>query len=230
MNIKGYYMKRRIILVVNMLFSLLVFLGLLYYVVNGQKWEYPSSPYYEACDIRTTTTEDIDLSYEIYRRRVDGNITRNVELVIPANTSVHICGVFSNGTVEIDDIGMDIELDQEIIELLQDYPHRWRGGAFNKTGSLYETSLFWGKISVNQLDSDELTKMHRRLAFKPDHIDDFWNISTIVAIALFAVSSFFITKNERVPLAIKIIIPWIMSLIIVVLHHVTFYIIYMWDL
>ena len=223
-------MKHKIFIIVNLMLSSLVFLVLLYFFILGQEREYPRVGCYEACDIQTTTTEDIDLSYEIFRHRTDGNITRNVELVIPANTSVHICGVFSSGTVEIDDIGMDIELDQEIIELLQDYPHRWRGGAFNKTGSLYETSLFWGKISVNQLDSDELTKMHRRLAFKPDHIDDFWNISTIVAIALFAVSSFFITKNERVPLAIKIIIPWIMSLIIVVLHHVTFYIIYMWDL
>ena len=220
-------MKRKIFIIVNLLLSLLVFWVLLYFTVLGQHRAYPGSFYYKACDIQTTTTEDIDLSYEIFRRRTDGNITRNVELIIPANTSVHICGVFSNGAVDIDDIGMDIELDQEIIELLGDYPSRPCGNTLKKTGSLYETSLFWGKIRVNMLDSDELVQMHKRLAFKPDHIDDFWNISTIASIALFAVCSFFITRKKSIPLAVKIIFPWIMCLTIIVLHDQVFEIIYM---
>ena len=222
-------MKRKIFIIVNLMLSSLVFLVLLYFFILGQECEYPRVGCYEACDIQTTTTEDIDLSYEIFRHRTDGNITRNVELIIPANISVHICGVFSDGTVEIDDIDMDIELDQEILELLEHHQTRMLGwsGISKENNSLYGSDLFWGKISVNQLDSDELVQMYKKLAFKPDHIDDFWNISTIASIVLFAASSIFITRKKRIPLAIKIIFPWIMGLIIIVLQNFAFDMIFM---
>lgn len=205
--------KRSILFAIDLLLSAIVFAGLMYYSVVSYLFATYDPFSYAACDIESYIASSGGITLDLR-----SDLTTSV--VIPEGTAVHVIGIFEDGTVDVDRVDIDMDFDQDTLDKLAIHPVRTHGGIFSGKDSIYESDLFWKRISVDDLDSVELHTKADNLSFMHEHIRMIIVIIVAAVSVAFAASLVIMVRKPISSPVIRAVAPWVTCIALTVICNI----------